>query len=458
MNVQVFSLPGINDAASTYFVVLAVAAITFFLVRRALVGRFGRTLQAVRDLGQLTGSLGVSALRYRLVAFGLSGFVAAVAGTLYAQLQTFIFPAMFQMNLLVPMLVMVFVGGAGSLWGPLIGAAFAIVLIEFFQDLGDAQAIAYGIVLMVAIALLPGGLTSLFPHDRRLPVRSTPALAADLDGGGGMTATAPETTPRHAAGTPVVEFTGVGKSFGGNSVLEDVTLAVRPGFTGLIGPNGAGKTTCLNVVSGYLQPDAGDVMLRGVSVLGLSPSQVARRGVSRTFQTPRLIPNLSAVENVMVGGSRHYRHGHLAELFGLPSARRDEREQRERAYAVLATLSLNTHADRPANSYPIGSQKIIEVGRALLNDPALLMLDEPAAGLGAEDVDHLVQGLDDWTSEQPDAAVLIIEHDLELITRLCPTVAVLHFGRIIQAGAPKDVLRDPVVVEAYLGADFAAGD
>lgn len=161
MNVMVWAIPGITDSASTYFVVLVVAAIMFFLVRRALVGRFGRTLQAVRDLGQLTGSLGVSALRYRLVAFALSGFIAAVAGTLYAQLQTFIFPAMFQMNLLVPMLVMVFVGGAGSLWGPVVGAAFAIVLIEFFQDLGDQQAIAYGLVLMLAIALLPGGLTSL---------------------------------------------------------------------------------------------------------------------------------------------------------------------------------------------------------------------------------------------------------------------------------------------------------
>ena len=162
MNVTVFALPGIKDSASTYFVVLAIAAIMLFLVRRALVGRFGRTLQAVRDLGPLAGSLGVSPLRYRLVAFGLSGFIAAVAGTLYAQLQTFIFPAMFGMNLLVPMLVMVFVGGAGSLWGPLIGAAFAVVLIEFFQDLGDQQAIAYGLVLMVVIALLPGGLTSLF--------------------------------------------------------------------------------------------------------------------------------------------------------------------------------------------------------------------------------------------------------------------------------------------------------
>jgi len=273
-----------------------------------------------------------------------------------------------------------------------------------------------------------------------------------------MTATAPETPARHAAETPVVAFTGISKSFGGNSVLEDVTLAVRPGFTGLIGPNGAGKTTCLNVVSGYLQPDAGEVELCGESLLGLSPMQVARRGVSRTFQTPRLIPNLSAVENVMVGGSRHFRHGHLAELLGLPAARRDEYEQRERAHDVLDALGLGGHGDRPANAYPIGSQKIIEVGRALLNDPALLLLDEPAAGLGAEDVDKLVDGLNGWMLERPDAAVLIIEHDLELITRLCPTVAVLHFGRIIQTGAPKDVLRDPVVVEAYLGADLAVGD
>lgn len=161
MDVAVWKIPGITGSASTYFVTLVVTVLAYFLVRRALVGRFGRTLQTVRHLGTLSGSLGVSVLRYRLTAFALSGFLAAVAGALYAQLQTFIFPAMFGMNLLVPMLVMVFVGGAGSLWGPVVGAAFAVVLIEFFQDLGDLQAIAYGIVLMLAIAVLPGGLVSL---------------------------------------------------------------------------------------------------------------------------------------------------------------------------------------------------------------------------------------------------------------------------------------------------------
>ncbi len=257
---------------------------------------------------------------------------------------------------------------------------------------------------------------------------------------------------------PVVELAGVHKSFGGNAVLVDVDLAVAPGFTGLIGPNGAGKTTCLNVVSGYLRPDAGAVRVGGHDVVGLPPHRVARLGVSRTFQTPRLIPNLSAVENVMVGASRHYRHGHLAELVGLPGARRADREQRERALELLGVLGLGAHPHRPAAQFPAGSQKIIEVARALAGDPRLLLLDEPAAGLGAEDVDHLVAGLHGWTDRHPAAAVMIIEHDLELITRLCPATAVLHFGRILRSGPPREVLRDPVVVEAYLGADVAAGD
>lgn len=164
--VEVWTLPGITSAASTYFLTAAVTVVMFLVARRVLYGRFGRTLQSVRNLGNLVGSLGVSALRYRLYAFAISGGVAAVAGALYAQLQSFIFPAMFDLNLLVPFLVMVFVGGAGSLFGPIIGAAFAVVLVELFQDLGDLQAIAYGVALMLAIAVLPGGLVSLGPELR----------------------------------------------------------------------------------------------------------------------------------------------------------------------------------------------------------------------------------------------------------------------------------------------------
>lgn len=175
MTVEVWTLPGITGSASTYFLTAAVGVVAFLLARRSLYGRFGRTLQTVRHLGPLVGSLGVSALRYRLVAFSVSGGIAAVAGALYAQLQTFIFPAMFDFNLLVPFLVMVFVGGAGSLIGPVIGAAFAVVLVELFQDFGDLQAIAYGVALMLAITVLPGGLVSLGAtlRDSRLIARLT---------------------------------------------------------------------------------------------------------------------------------------------------------------------------------------------------------------------------------------------------------------------------------------------
>ena len=259
-----------------------------------------------------------------------------------------------------------------------------------------------------------------------------------------------------SADRALIELTDVRKAFGGNLVLDGVSFAARPGFTGLIGPNGAGKTTCLNVISGYLQPDAGTVRVGDEDVVGRTPHAVARLGVSRTFQTPRLMPNLSVLDNVLVGGSRHHRAGHVAELFGLRSARQDEAHARERAHALLEAFGLGDAGGQEASRFPIGTQKIIEVVRALVNEPSVLLLDEPAAGLGAEDVDRLVDGLRTWTVDAG-TAIVIIEHDLELISRLCPVAAVLHFGRIIQFGAPEDVLRDPVVVEAYLGAGFAAG-
>ena len=256
-----------------------------------------------------------------------------------------------------------------------------------------------------------------------------------------------------SARTPAVELSDIHVAFGGNVVLDSLSLSVGSGFTGLIGPNGAGKTTCLNVISGYLRPTRGAVHLAGQDVTGRHPNRIAGLGVSRTFQSPRLVPNLSAVANVMVGAHRHFRRGHLAELFGSPVARREERRQEGRARELLATFGLGSTADRAAGAFPIGSQKIIEVSRALLNDPLVALLDEPAAGLGAEDVDRLVAGLTAWVAGG-DSAVVIIEHDLGLISRLCPQVAVLHFGRIIRSGRPDDVLRDDVVVEAYLGADF----
>ena len=241
-------------------------------------------------------------------------------------------------------------------------------------------------------------------------------------------------------------------SFGGNHVLSGLDLQINRRFTGLIGPNGAGKTTLFNVISGYVTPSAGSVEILGSDVTGLGQVEIARLGVGRTFQTPKLIGDLSVVENVMIGLDG--RTSLLAQLSEGLISRSSARAKRARAIEVLETFALAGVAEEEAGSLPLGSQKIVEVCRALVTEPALLLLDEPAAGLGRDDVEQLVEPLRDWVAAH-DVSVVIIEHDLELVNNLCEDVAVLHLGTIISRGTPAECMSDPQVVEAYLGAGFA---
>jgi branched-chain amino acid transport system ATP-binding protein len=236
-----------------------------------------------------------------------------------------------------------------------------------------------------------------------------------------------------------LDLVGVSVAFGGNQVLEDLNTSFRTGFTGLIGPNGAGKTTLLNVICGFVSPTSGTALLGGDDLTGLGAMHVAKTGVSRTFQTPRLIEDLTVIDNVLLGFHRLYRVGHVRELFGSRQARTTEKEHRARAQDLLGSFGLGAFVHQPAASLPLGSQKIVEVVRALVAAPRALLLD----GLAA-------------TVDSTQVVAVIIEHDLALVSRLCPRAAVLHFGHIIAEGTPASVLDDPVVVDAYLGVDHAA--
>jgi branched-chain amino acid transport system ATP-binding protein len=266
--------------------------------------------------------------------------------------------------------------------------------------------------------------------------------------------TMPEPAAPAGAGLSL-DLVGVSVAFGGNQVLEDLNTSFLTGFTGLIGPNGAGKTTLLNVICGFVAPTSGRALLGGEDLTGLGTMHVAKAGVSRTFQTPRLIEDLTVLDNVLLGFHRHYRVGHIRELLGSLRARSTEREYRARALDLLGSFGLAAFAHQPAASLPLGSQKIVEVVRALVAAPRALLLDEPAAGLGAADVDAMLEGLA-ATVDSTQVVAVIIEHDLALVSRLCPRAAVLHFGHIIAEGTPASVLEDPVVVDAYLGVDHAA--
>lgn len=244
-------------------------------------------------------------------------------------------------------------------------------------------------------------------------------------------------------------------AFGGNHVLQGVDLQFAPGFNGLIGPNGAGKTTVFNVVSGYVRSNQGTVRLHGEDVLHMSRTQRVKAGIGRTFQAPRLILDATVMENTLLGRHHLFRWGHFAELLLLPQQRREETEARQICMDMLDRFGLADDAHEEAGALSLGSQKLVEVARALVADPTVVLLDEPAAGLGADDVTVLLRGLREIQAER-DLCVIIIEHDLQLVTSLCPKISVLHFGEIISEGSPEHVTSDPAVIEAYLGHGFEA--
>jgi branched-chain amino acid transport system ATP-binding protein len=249
----------------------------------------------------------------------------------------------------------------------------------------------------------------------------------------------------------VLHVEGVSVRFGGLSALRDVSLSVPPNsVTGVIGPNGAGKTTLFNVVCGFVRPETGTIRLRGSPLAGVRPHRLAALGIARTIQGVRLFPRLTALENVMVGADHRHRPGFLSALLGLPRSDAAERAARTEALAALEELGVARVAQRVASDLPYGVQKRVALARALASHPSLLLLDEPAGGLGADDVAELgalIRGLRDRMS------VVLVEHRMDLVMSACDSVAVLDAGRLIAAGTAAEVQADPAVLEAYLGAE-----
>ncbi|WP_456431268.1 ABC transporter ATP-binding protein [Thermosulfuriphilus sp.] len=251
-------------------------------------------------------------------------------------------------------------------------------------------------------------------------------------------------------GKGILEFRRVSKSFGGLMALSELSFSVgAKEIVGLIGPNGAGKTTVINLASGLICPDSGDIIMEGKKVSGLPPWQIAALGLARSFQHLEILPGFTVLENVMVGLHLKEKSGFFSCLLGLPAVKKEEKISRERARRVLETLGLSDLSDYRAETLPYGLQRQIVLARAWASAPRILLLDEPAAGLNSSEREQLARNI--IRIRNSGCSILLVEHDMALVMEVSERVLVLNHGRLIAEGLPRNIQRHPEVLKAYLG-------
>jgi ABC-type branched-subunit amino acid transport system ATPase component/ABC-type branched-subunit amino acid transport system permease subunit len=431
--------------AQSLYVLVAITLLIIVLGLRSLrKSRTGRALETIRTQERTAQACGVDINGLRLKAFILGAALAGLAGGLFAPVLGFVSPEIVGLTQSVNFLVMVVIGGLGTGWGVILGSLVVRGLPEVAQAVRDWQLIFIGLLTLVVVLRFRRGIAGTLEKAFR-PRAATPQTRKAVV----AAALAPR---RHTAdpGQELLELHGIGRRFGGLDALSDVSLDVRAGeIHALVGPNGAGKTTLVNIITGLDQPTSGTVSWAGRDVTQLAPHHRARLGMSRTFQLLGLAPELTLLENTMLGGYLWTSSGLLRGTVGW--ARKDEEAAvREAAQDVLTRLDLQDIAHLYPSEVAVGQQRLVEVARCLVSRADLLLLDEPAAGLNETETAALGRHLRAIAEEG--TAILLVEHDMGLVMDISTRISVIVFGRHVLTGPPEAVANDSRVIESYLGA------
>ncbi|NDY92589.1 branched-chain amino acid ABC transporter ATP-binding protein/permease [Ideonella livida] len=436
------------DGRGMYWLIWSIALAAAVGVLRVLDSRAGRAIRALKSGTTMAEAMGISTFRYKMTVFVMAAVLAAISGWLFAHFQRTVNPSPFSLGKGIEYLFMAVLGGVSHVWGGFTGAAVVKLVEDQLQVLlpkligtsGNFETIVFGLVLILVLKYAPEGLWTFLG-------RWVPAFRRQKDWHDAQPLPARDKPQR---GELVLDVQKVRKQFGGLVAVNDVSFTLRAGdIMGLLGPNGAGKSTTFNLITGVLGLTSGQVVFRGQNVAGLSSREIARRGMSRTFQHVKMIPEMTVLENVALGG-------YLRSSAGVTRAMlRLDREEEKRLFAEaerqLARIGMALQMNELAGNLALGPQRLMEIARALCTDPALLLLDEPAAGLRLKEKQALADVLRQLKAEG--LTILLVEHDMDFVMGLVDHITVMEFGTKLMSGTPAEVQASPEVRAAYLGTE-----